>query len=626
MQEVPQSPLVFRFGIFEADVGSGELRKHGSRIKLQEQPFRILITLLDHAGEVVSREEICRKLWTPETFVDFEQGLGTAIKKLRQALGDDAETPRYIETLPKRGYRFIAAVEKPAGRESVLITDTLAPAPSAGKAPNTRKWTWLALGAAALLALLAFGIFSFRAAQVKPITSIAVLPFVNATHDASADYLSDGISEEIINSLSTAPNLKVIARNTAFHFKGQEVNASKVGQELGVGALLMGTLARSGNTVIVQTDLVNVADGAELWGERYKRDIANFQSLETDIAREIADALRLRLASDEQKRLTKRYTGNSEAYQLYLKGIYEFRGCCHLGSLESVQQSEGLQRSISYLQQAIAKDPKFALAHLQLAYIYDSLGAWRRLPVREAFTKGKDEAEKALRIDDNLGEAHAELAFALERLDWDWPGADREFKRAMELKPNGAYEPYSWYLLQVGRRQEGLAEAQRAVEIDPLSSSTLNDASFVHWMARDYDEALEEARRGAAGKPSFYLAVALEQKGMYGEAIANLEQLGNGAAIRGHLGHVYAMAGKLDEARSIVRELQASARKEQVGSFETAFIYAALGEKDLAFEWLEKAYQQHDTGMTFLKVEPGLDPLRQDPRFEQMERRVGLRP
>ena len=624
MQEVPQSALVFRFGIFEADAASGELRKQGSRLKLQEQPFRILITLLDHAGEVVSREEICRTLWGPETFVDYEQGLGTAIKKLRQALGDDAETPRYIETLPKRGYRFIAAVEKPAGRETFLIPDTSAPAPSAVHAPRTWKWLWVALGAAAFVALLSFGVFRFRTAPIEPITSIAVLPFVNATHDASAEYLSDGISEEIVNSLSTAPNLKVIARTTAFHFKNQEVNAKKVGQELGVGALLMGTLTRSGNTVTVQTDLVNVADGTELWGERYRRDITNFQGLEADIAREIVDALRLRLVGDEQKRLTKRYTENSEAYQLYLKGIYEFRGCCYLGSLESAQQSEGLQRSISYLRQAIAKDPKFALAHLQLAYIYDSLGGWRRLPVREAFTKGKDEVEKALRIDDGLGEAHAELAFALMRLDWDWPGADREFKLAMELKPNGTYETYSDYLLQVGRRQEGLAEAQRAVEIDPLSSSTLLDASFVHYMARDYDEALKEARRGAAGKPSFWLALALEQKGMYAEAIANLEQLGDSAAVRGHLGHVYAMAGKIAEAQGILRELQARAGKQQVGAYEIAFIYAALGQKDLAFQWLEKAYEQHDTGMTYLKTDPCLDPLRQDPRFEQMERRVGL--
>ena len=603
---------IARFGSFEVDFRAGELRKHGHKVQVPDQAIQVLEMLLRQPGELVTREQVQARLWPNGTVVEFDHGINSVIRRLRAALSDSAEQPRYIETLPKRGYRFIFPCDS---MESPVTSSAATPS----RGPRRRSM-WIALGAAAFMGVLSVGIFRLQAGHTKPITSIVVLPFVNATHDGSAEYLSDGISEEIINSLSVASNLKVIARNTAFHFRNHEVDAKKIGQELNVGAVLMGTLARNGNTVIVQTDLVNAADGSELWGKRYKRDIATFQSLEADMAGEIAEGLRVRLAGDEQRRLTKQYTDNSEAYQLYLRGIYEVGACCQVGSLDTIQ------RSISYLQQAIAKDPNFALAHLRLASIYDSLGAWRRWPVTEAFAKGKQEADAALRIDETLGDAHAELAFALLRLDWNWPGAEREFKRAIELNASHAHARYSWYLLQIGRRQEGLTEAQRAVEIDPLSSSTLQRASFAHWMARDYDEAVDEARREASGKPSFWLAVALEQKRKYDEAIANLERLGDSPAIRGHLGHVYVMAGKIRQAQNILRELEPRALKEHVGSFEIAFIYAALGQKDLAFEWLEKAYEQHDTGMTFLKVEPGLDPLRHDPRFEQIERRVGLEP
>src|SRR6185437_13398992 len=603
-----------RFGEFEVNFERGELRKTEHKIHVPDQAIRILELLLSRPAEVVTREQLQARLWPDGTVVEFDHGINSSIRRLRAALGDSAEQPRYIETLPKRGYRFIFPVEPAqAGGQAVRV-----------EAPNIQKKiperVWVALGAAGLMVLLGFGVYRFRPAPVKPITSIAVLPLVNASHDPRVDYLSDGISEELINFLSAVRNLKVIARNTAFHFKDKEVNAKKIGQELGVSALLTGTLIRSGNTVIVQTDLVNVEDGSELWGERYKRNITDFQGLESDIARQVADALRLRLAGDEQERLKKRYTESSEAYQLYLKGIYAVGECCEPRSFQIAQ------RSISYFQQAIAKDPNFALAYFRLAVRYNALGAWRRRPVREAFAKAKEEAEKALRIDDSLGEAHAELAFALVRLNWDWPGAEREIKRGMELNPNYAHAPYSWYLMQIGRRQDGLLEAQRAIEIDPLSQKALDWSAFAHLMARDYDEALEQARRGAAGKPSFWVALALEQKGMYDEAIANLEQLGDSPAIRGHLGQVYAMAGKIGQAQNIIRELQRRALKEQVGSYEMALIYAGLAQKDLAFEWLEKAYEQHDSGMTYLKTDPNLDPLRQDPRFEQIERRVGLQP
>lgn len=611
-----------RFGDFEVNFELGELRKRGHKLHVPDQAIQVLEILLSRPGELVTREQLQARLWPDGTVVEFDNGINSSIRRLRAALGDSAEQPRYIETLPKRGYRFIFACDpvQAGGQVSRAETPGAQPLDAPKLSKKIPKRAWVALGAAGLTVLLSFGVYRFRTAPVKPITSIAVLPLVNAGHDPGVDYLSDGISEELINVLSEVRDLKVIARNTAFHFRGQEVNAKKIGQELGVRALLTGTLIRNGNTVIVQTDLVNVEDGSELWGERYKRNITDFQGLESDIARQVADALRLRLAGDEQQRLKKRYTENSEAYQLYLKGIYAVGDCCEPRSLDIAQ------RSISYFQQAIAKDPHFALAYFRLALRYNALGSWRRWPAREAFAKAKEEAEKALRIDDSLGEAHAELAFALVRLNWDWPGAERELKRAIDLNPNYAHAAYSWYLMQVGRTQEGLLEAQRAIEIDPLSQKALDWGAFTHYTSREYDQAIAEARKGAAGKPSFFVALALEQKGMYDEAIANLEQLGDSAAIRGHLGHVYAMAGNSGQAQKIIRELQPRTLKQEVGSYEIAFIYAALGQKDRAFEWLEKAYQQHDSGITYLKTDPSLDPLRQDPRFEQLERRVGLEP
>jgi TolB-like protein/DNA-binding winged helix-turn-helix (wHTH) protein len=610
------SAHVVRFGSFEMDFESGELRKSGHRVALPHQALQLLAMLVEQPGELVTRERLQARLWPNGTVVEFDHGINSSIRRLRAALNDSAEQPRYIETLAKRGYRFIfpceaaAAIPRPADL-SIPSPERKYDRNDSRSRSGLRKWRWAAVAAVVLAILLGGSRLYIRYSHASPITSIAVLPLVNISRESNAEYLSDGITQEIINTLCSAPRLKVIARSSAFRFKGKEIDPQTAGHTLGVGAVLTGTLMRHADTVTIQADLIRVADGSELWGEQFHRSLSDMQGVQGEIAREIAHKLRLRLTSDEEERLTKRYTENNKAYELYLKGV-------------RVRLLSTNLESINYLQQAIAIDPRFALAHVELARGHCDLAVSRQVAAVEGFEKAKAAAIKALELDEHLGEAHVQLAIALQ-FGWDWAGAEREFKRGLELNTNSAHQPYSVYLTQVGRTQEGVVEARRAAQLDPLSADTHNRIAWVYYLARDYDHALEEERTAAAnGGPSVTLPFILEQKKMYDEAIAEFKKLGDSAGILGHLGHVYAVSGRASEALAILRELQTRARKEQVGAYEVAFIYAALGKTNEAFEWLDKAYRQYDAGLTYLKVDPNLDPLRSDPRFERLLKRLGF--
>jgi eukaryotic-like serine/threonine-protein kinase len=491
-------------------------------------------------------------------------------------------------------------------------TQTSPPPAPPVHAARPRAWTsrWAAIGAAVLL-LAGFGLLHWRTTQAQAIRSIAVLPLVNTSHDPDADYLSDGISEEIINTLSTAPHLKVIARASAFQFRGKEVDLRKVGHELGVGAVLTGTLARHGETLVIQTDLVQVSDGAELWGARYTRQLSELPTLQSEMAAEIASKLRLKLDGAEEKQLTKRYTENSEAYELYLQAAH----------------APNSAEALDLLQRAIAKDPKFALAYVRLADLYLDMAEARLLATEEALPKARKAATKALELDEGLGEAYIALARVAMNLDWDWRGAERELKQGIERNANIGHIFYSWYLLSVGREQEALAEAQRAEELDPLSAYVQGRIAFVYHLTRQYDRAIQKARApGASGPAKIAGAFSLAETGHYAESIALLKANFFGAGGQGHIGYAYARAGNRAEAERICRGLQHQAETEGMGAYEVAFINAALGRKEEAFHWLDIAYQQHDPGLQYLKVDPCLDPLRTDPRFPQLVRRVGLTP
>jgi serine/threonine-protein kinase len=459
----------------------------------------------------------------------------------------------------------------------------------------------------------------------KAIDSLAVLPLVNASNDANMEYLSDGITESIINALSQLPRLRVVARSTVFRYKGHEVDAQEVGRELGVRAVLTGRVRHLGDVLMIGTELIDVQNDAHLWGEHYNRKLADIFEVQEEIAREISEKLRVKLTGKAREQLAKRHTENAEAYKLYLKGRFHW----------NKRTRESLKKGIEYFRRAIEKDSNYALAYTGLADCYNSLSRFGWLSPDEAMPKAKEAAEKALEIDANLAEAHNSRAFVAENYEWLWSVAEREYKRAIELNPNyaTAHQWYGEYLATIGRFEEGLEQLKQAEQLDPLSLIINSDLGLPYFFARQYDRAIEQWQKTVELDPEFWLAhyalaLVYEQKGMYSEAITEskraLNLFSDGPWVLAGLGHIYALSGKRDEAYQILDELMERAKKSYISPFDLALIHAGLGEKDEAITWLEKAYEERNQWLTWLKVEPRLDALRTDPRFIDLVRRVGL--
>jgi eukaryotic-like serine/threonine-protein kinase len=510
--------------------------------------------------------------------------------------------------------------------ESARVGTMTAVAPAVQPQPWWRaKWA-LAGGGAALAGLLLVAIwFTLFRGRGEAIDSVAVLPFVNASTDPDTEYLSDGITETLIGQLSQIPRLKVMARSTVFRYKGSKVDPQQVGRDLNVRAVLTGIVLQRGDTLTISMELMNVRDGSELWGRRYNRKLADILAVQEDIAREITDKLRLRLESEEEKRLTGHFTENPEAYQLYLKGRYYW----------NKRTSDGIQKAIEYFQAAIAKDPLYALAYAGLADCYHVPA--NPLPPREKMPLAKAAAMKALQLDDTLVEAHTSLARVVYAYDWDWPAAENEFKRAIEL--NSRYAPahqwYGGYLSATGRFREADAEKKTAQELEPLSLIINFEVGLASYFSRNYDQAIDQFQKTLELDANFppphtFLAAAYEQKGMFEEAIAAFQRaitVTKGAdktLAMASLGHVYAVSGKKTEARKTLAELQRLSEHSYVPATDVALVYAGLGEKDKAFAWLDKAYEEHSFSLSNLKVEPRFDPLRSDPRYADLLRRIGL--
>jgi TolB-like protein/Tfp pilus assembly protein PilF len=510
--------------------------------------------------------------------------------------------------------------------ESARVGTMTAVAPAVQPQPWWRaKWA-LAGGGAALAGLLLVAIwFTLFRGRGEAIDSVAVLPFVNASTDPDTEYLSDGITETLIGQLSQIPRLKVMARSTVFRYKGSKVDPQQVGRDLNVRAVLTGIVLQRGDTLTISMELMNVRDGSELWGRRYNRKLADILAVQEDIAREITDKLRLRLESEEEKRLTGHFTENPEAYQLYLKGRYYW----------NKRTSDGIQKAIEYFQAAIAKDPLYALAYAGLADCYHVPA--NPLPPREKMPLAKAAAMKALQLDDTLVEAHTSLARVVYAYDWDWPAAENEFKRAIEL--NSRYAPahqwYGGYLSATGRFREADAEKKTAQELEPLSLIINFEVGLASYFSRNYDQAIDQFQKTLELDANFppphtFLAAAYEQKGMFEEAIAAFQRaitVTTGAdktLAMASLGHVYAVSGKKTEARKTLAELQRLSEHSYVPATDVALVYAGLGEKDKAFAWLDKAYEEHSFSLSNLKVEPRFDPLRSDPRYADLLRRIGL--
>jgi TolB-like protein/DNA-binding winged helix-turn-helix (wHTH) protein len=647
MEELLSPVRSVRFGVFEVDLRSGELRKKGAKVGLQGQPFLLLITLLKQQGEVVSREELRRTLWPEDTFVDFDHGLGTAVKKLREVLGDSASNPRFVETIPRRGYRFIAPVETIGESETAPATSQASPnkqEPAMGGlleardedrveplgaavAPRTR-WPlpWKVSGLVFLLLLLAgFISFLLRSRPSTLIRSLVVLPLEDLSGDPSQEYFSDGMTDELITELGQVGKLRVISRTSAMTYKGVRRPLPEIARELNVDAVVEGTVLRLGNRVRITAQLIRASSDKYLWAQRYEVELRDILTVQKEVARSIAERIRLELNPHEQRRLDQPQAVNGEAYESYLKGRFFW----------NKRTGEGLKKAIDYFNQTIQKDPNYAPAYAGLADSYALAGDWKYgvLAPREAYPKAEAAAKRAIALDETLGEAHISFAFCLEGFDWDFESAGREFMRGIELSPGYAtgHEWYGWHLAALGRNGEAIAEVEKAENLDPLSLIIGADLAEELLVAHRYDEAIKQSRKALYLDPFFanahyVLGQGLAQKHIYSEAIKELQiavQLSpESTAFTANLAYAYAVSGMTDEAVKLLNDLKNRSPSAFASAGEVALIYVGLDQKDLAMAWLEKAYAERFSPWVLMR--PCFDSLRSDPRFQNLLRRIGI--
>jgi TolB-like protein/DNA-binding winged helix-turn-helix (wHTH) protein/Tfp pilus assembly protein PilF len=622
--------VVARFQGFELDSRSGELRFNGEKIPLQEKPLRILQRLVDCAGDVVTRDELRQALWSAETFVDFDGGLNTAVNKLRTALGDSATEPRFIETVGRRGYRFLAPVEAdhpaPPGEELRPGQDASSAAAAAAGTGRRRTLLLAVCGAAVLAAsVLAWQAWRGRSGQGVPtIRSIAVIPLANVSQKAEEEYFADGMTDALITDLAAVRSLRVISRQSVMRYKASRKSLAEIGRELGVEAVIEGTVLRSGDRVRVTAQLVHAPSDRHLWARSYERDIGDVVALQGELARAIVREVRAEVAPREEKPpAAGRGASSLEAYDLYLRGRYLF----NRRGTDGDAFAENLKKALGYLEQSVAKDPGFAQAQGALAEAYAVAGFSRVLPRAEVEPRVRAAIHDALALDPNLVEGHTALAGLLAYAERDWAGGEREYKRALELDPtySNAREFYGFYLEAMGRHDEHLEQARRGLEVDPFN--VLLNASVASALAHlgRNDEAVAQYRRTLDLEPRLHfvrddLARLYSRLGRHDEAIAEARKTGSRIA----LAEVYARAGRRNDARRQLEEFKALTPNRFVSPLAVASVHAALGERDQAFDYLEGAYRARLTALSHLKVEPGLESLRSDPRFADLSRRMNL--
>ncbi|HXM23720.1 MAG TPA: winged helix-turn-helix domain-containing protein [Terriglobales bacterium] len=631
----------FRFGVFEVDLRSGELRKQGIKIKLHDQPFQILAMLVEHPGEVVTREQLQQRLWPADTFVDFDRGLNSAVKKLRDALGDSAEIPRYVETLPRRGYRFIGSLsnastskaEPAAGVPGRVIeekssaaseeAETKVPAVSG---PRSRWMLWAPAAAlvSLLVLLVGFDAGSWREkllARATPIhiRSIAVLPLENLSGDPAQEYFTDGMTDALITNLAQISSLKVISRTSVIRYKGTKKTLPEIGRELNVDGVVEGAVVRSGERVRVDAQLIEVKTDRHLWASSYERNLGDVIVLQNDIARAVANEVQVKLTPQEQAHLQRADSVDPQAYESYLRGRYFWNKGTDVA----------VRKSIDYFQQAIQRDPNYPLAYAGMAEAYIVRGD---VSPEEKFSKAKATAKMALQMDDGLAEAHNAMAMSLFRYDWDWRAAESEFQRALALNPNyaQAHQWYGQYLRAMGRQNSAMAEIKRAQELDPLG---LMIGGGSGQYGTQYDLMIESNRRKLELDANFagaYLGLgrAYALKGMYQDAIAafqkGLDLSGGAPHYLSFLGYTYGVWGKRNEARKILLQLNQLSKRRYVSPYEIGLVYIGLGEKDMAFDWLQKAVADRSIPLVPLKAGEEMASLRSDPRYAELLSRIGL--
>ena len=643
------STRIVRFGVFEVDLKACELRKHGFRIKLAEQPFQVLAFLLERPGEVVTREELRDRLWPGDTFVDFDHGLNNAVMRVREVLLDSSEHPRYVETVPRRGYRFVAPVEETSVPPPVPATiesegGSTSPASSASKPPLAhtisehpgvpRRFTShlaaaIAIAVVGLAALLVYTIHARNAAtnrvNATRSTSLVVLPLENLSGDKDQDYFADGMTDELIANLAKIRSLHVVSRSTAMTYKGTRKPLSEIARELNVDAVVEGTVMRVGSRVRITAELVQVSTDHHLWADTYESQMGDVLALQNRVSAAIVNEIRINLTPEERERLAKAPAVAPEAYENYLKGLYYW----------NKRSDENLTRAIGYFERATQLDPNYALAYAGLSDCYAIISAeiFGTMPASEAAPKARAAAVRALELDPTLAEAQTSLATEKFNYEWDWSGAAQGFERAIGLNPSyaTAYQRYSLYLIAMGRAQDSFAQIQKARALDPLSLSINFSLGWRLYMARQYDAAITQLKDTLEMDPSYELphlvaGQAYEQKGNYALAIPELRkavELSRGTPLMvSALAHAYARSGNRAEAEKLLAQLQAKSMNQYVSPYYFAIVCVGLGRTEEALDWLEKAFGDRSNGLVFLKVEPELDDLRSNSRFIALQQKL----
>jgi TolB-like protein/DNA-binding winged helix-turn-helix (wHTH) protein/Tfp pilus assembly protein PilF len=610
---------VFRFGSFEADLGASELRRNGIRLKLQSQPFRVLALLLQRPGQVLTREELQQELWPSGTFVDYEQGLATAVNKARDALGDSSANPRFIETVPRCGYRFIAPVTTVL-RESPVPT---LPARSPGGSRRIRIYV---LAAVAALASLVLAGWLLHKPYSRHIESLAVLPLENLSGDPAQEYFADGMTDELIADLGRVSQMRVISSSSAARYKGTKKAVSEIARELGADAVIEGTVLRSGKRVRITARLIDADKERNLWARSFERDQGDVLALEDDVARAIAAEVHAKLPANDSARPGKAPMLDAQAHDLYLQGRYCWR--------QRTRESE--QAGLEYFLQAESQDPNYAQAYAGIADSYLVLGAHGRLPPAEAFPKAREAARMALHLDDNLAEAHTSLGWIKAFVDWDWLGSDREFRRAIDLQPNypTAHHWYSHYLAAVGLLDDSLAEIRKAHQLDPFEVNIDDWLGTILYDAGRYDEAIAQRQKTAELYPHT-APVQLDEistiLGKQGKLNAAVESQSKSQTLSGDpkfaesLRQAYASSGYNGYLKKRIEHVISTAARGSEPAGSLAQLYARLGDKEAALRWLERAVEQRDVWL-YLKADPAYDSIRAEPRFQSLVRRMHLNP
>jgi TolB-like protein/DNA-binding winged helix-turn-helix (wHTH) protein len=638
-----ESPSIYRFGVFEADLPNRELRKHGIRIRLQEQPFLVLIELLRRPGEVVTREELRHQLWPPDTFVDFDEGVNTAVKRLRNCLGDSFENPTYIETVSRYGYRLIAPVasvtanDKPVpvtkpSREVVLVKPMFAPAQNKSK---RSVWDHPLLRFSLIFALVVLAAIAIyggweRRNELSPgtIKSIVVLPLENLSADASQEYFANGITDEITTALAKLSGPKVISRTSAMQYRDMHKSVPEIARELSVDAVMEGSFERSGDRVRVRVQLIGAATDQHLWADEYDRNISDIFGLEAEIAQDIAEHIQLQLSERQKQALVRTHSINPRAFQDYLQGRHYW----------ALRTKESLYKAIEYFNRAIQEDPNDAHSYAGLAHCYIVLPMLTGTPQDEAVDKAKDAASKAIALDDSLAEAHLAIAEALLYQDWDFVNAEKEFRQTLELNPNysTAHQWYGEFLSIIGRNEEAMHEEQAALTLDPLSAIVHHQAGTTLRDAGHYEEAIQQYREAVKIEPNFLLAYeamswAFRREGKIREAIQALREAA--PAFQRSDNQLMAIISDIDSLEAAYnrggkiayfRQCLKAHRRHQRLHYYLARDYSELEDRNAAIAELTSSYQNHDIEALWMLTDPELDPLRSDPRFQRLIRAIGF--